>query len=555
MTAVNFPPCEVQYLRRKLHEASVCLVRGGNSTKEFQPTAVEWRIVVEEESMPNELLEVHLESLSSSQRTSVAGVWRLLPIPGVEPVHAGQAWHFPFLWEETTTGVRLSEQHLGLEGGNELTGEEGQWFVGVERVTVAILGCGNRGNHYATYAKEYPEIVRVVAIADEKPLRRRSMQSRFPDCISSRDLFEDWEGLASIGKRIADAVVLSLPDRLHKVAAVAMGSLGYHLLLEKPMATTLEDCFDIVETAEKNGCLFAVCHVLRYTPYSRLMKELIASGTLGTITHIQHLEPIGYYHFAHSYVRGNWRNEATSSFSLLTKSCHDLDWIMWMMAEPCLRVSSFGSLLHFKEESAPEGAGSRCSVDCPAAVEQKCPYSAVKVYQSIADRGNVWPVNVIVDDTPTVESVKEALRRGPYGVCVYKSDNDVCDQQVVSLQFVSGATASFSMVAHTEELCVRKTRVFGSHGQLEGDGTSEIRHVDFRTRETTIHRPAKVQIHTAMTGHGYGDYHLMKDFINAVRANDQGHILSGLRETLASHALVFAAEKARKEQTVESLSQ
>lgn len=61
--------------------------------------------------------------------------------------------------------------------------------------------------------------------------------------------------------------------------------------------------------------------VLRYSPYSKALYEVINSGSLGKLINVQHMEPIGYYHFAHSYVRGNWGKEADSSFSLMTKSC------------------------------------------------------------------------------------------------------------------------------------------------------------------------------------------------------------------------------------------
>jgi hypothetical protein len=70
---------------------------------------------------------------------------------------------------------------------------------------------------------------------------------------------------------------------------------------------------------------FLVLAVLRYSPYNTSIRQTISTGILGKIINIQHLEPVGRQHFAHSYVRGNWRNEKTASFSLMAKSCHDID--------------------------------------------------------------------------------------------------------------------------------------------------------------------------------------------------------------------------------------
>jgi hypothetical protein len=80
-------------------------------------------------------------------------------------------------------------------------------------------------------------------------------------------------------------------------------------------------------------------------------------------------------------------------------------------------------LNHFRREKKPEGAGARC-IDCT--VERECPYSAKKIYLERIERGHTdWPVNVIVDERPTVANVTSALLNGPYGRCVYECDNDV----------------------------------------------------------------------------------------------------------------------------------
>ncbi|XP_026116139.1 uncharacterized protein zgc:154075 isoform X3 [Carassius auratus] len=414
-------------------------------------------------------------------------------------------------------------------------------------VDVIVVGAGNRGENYSNYAVIFPERMRVVGIADPRDFARKKLQARHK--VADENTFNDWHSIVE-REKFADAVLICTPDRLHKDPAVALAKKGYHVLLEKPMAVTEEDCTEIVEACIQSGVMLTVCHVLRYDPVIHRIKGLIDSGVIGDVIHIQHLEPVGFYHFAHSFVRGNWRNEAESSFALLAKSCHDLDLIHhWAGGRRCIKVSSFGSLSHFTKENKPANAANRC-IDCP--VEGDCAYSAKKIYLDQVKRGAVgWPVSVICSNSvPDVESVTEALRTGPYGRCVYECDNDVCSNQVVNMEFEGGLTAAFTMVAFTEEICLRKTSIHGSKGELSYNGY-EIKVFDFLTRKTTKYTAdMRVPGNFGTGGHGAADYHLIDSFIAAVKHKDPSRIRSGPKETLASHKLVFAAERARMESRV-----
>ncbi|TNM87274.1 hypothetical protein fugu_007504 [Takifugu bimaculatus] len=396
-------------------------------------------------------------------------------------------------------------------------------------VRVIVVGAGNRGENYSNFASVHPERMKVVAVADPRKFARTKLGKQHN--IGGENLFEDWKFVVE-REKFADAVIICTPDRLHKEPAVAFAKKGYHILLEKPMATTVEDCKLIVQTCIQSGVMLSVGHVLRYDPTIHKIKELIDAGAIGDVIHIQHLEPVGFYHFAHSFVRGNWRNEAESSFSLLAKSCHDIDLIHhWAGARRCLKVSSFGSLSLFTTENKPAGAADRC-LDCP--VEKDCPYSACKIYLDSIKRGHTgWPVSVICANShPNLESVTEALRTGPYGRCVYACDNDVCSNQIVNLEFEGGVTAAFTMVAFTEEICQRKTTIYGSKMSTRHVGQDDI--------------PKKF----GMSGHAAGDYNLIRAFISAVANGDPSHIRSGPEETLMSHLLVFEAERSRLQSRV-----
>ncbi|KAF8665550.1 hypothetical protein AX16_000010 [Volvariella volvacea WC 439] len=416
-----------------------------------------------------------------------------------------------------------------------------------DTVTLAVIGCGQRGQAYAHYALRNPDLCKVVAIAEPRP----KTQEYFADLhkVDKTLVFSSWEDLLvastetikTVGQRLADAVIVAVQDQMHAQVVLAFAKQGYHILCEKPMATRLNDCFEMHRAVKEAGIIFGMGHVMRYSPYVKELTEVIRSGELGELVNIVHVEPIGHFHFAHSYVRGNWSSEQKSSFSLMTKSCHDIDILChWFNPATPARVSSFGSLHHFRRSAKPQGAGeaTKC-LDCP--MEKECPYSAKRIYLGPVSRGNTgWPVETIVDGLPDIENVTEALKTGPYGKCVYESANDVCDNQVVNIEFSNGTTASFTMVAFTSAICEQETRIHFTHGEIIGDMT-RFTVTDFRKSTTRKIIPAYEG-----GGHGGGDLGLIRAFIKAVGTKDQKWLGTDVDEVLHSHLTVFAAEK-RKE--------
>lgn len=417
----------------------------------------------------------------------------------------------------------------------------------MEPVRIAIVGAGNRGRGYSDYCLQHPDAGRVVAVAEPRAEFRERIVRDW-DLPESR-VFSDWAALAE-EPCLADAVIIATPDGMHVAPGLAFSDLGYAVLMEKPVSSDFDECRELVATMERNGTIFAVCHVLRYTPYTRLLKRVLDEERwIGRVIGIQHLEPVGFWHQAHSFVRGNWRNTAMSSPMLLGKSCHDLDWLSYLVGSRCEAVTSFGELLHFRSENAPAGAAERC-VDC--AVERDCPYSAIRIYVDRVRSGETgWPVNVLVE-APDEASVWAAIRTGPYGRCVYACDNDVVDHQVVSLRFTTGATATFTMSGFTE-MRPRETRIFGTAGEGWCDG----RRVEVYSFQTGVRSVLEVEAHDGAisSGHGGGDAGVMAAFLDAVRRRDPSGLLSGGRATLESHTMVYAAELARLEDRVVRLAE
>jgi predicted dehydrogenase len=407
-------------------------------------------------------------------------------------------------------------------------------------VSLLIVGAGSRGATFAGWAARRPDAARVVAVAEPRPAYRDRLGGEHGIAPARR--FPGWREAVDAG-RVADAAVIATLDREHAAPALALAAQGYALLIEKPLAPSEEECERIAAAVEQAGVIAAVAHVLRYTPYTRLLKRLLDDGAAGEIVNIQHLEPVGFRHQAHSYVRGNWRREDETGPMLLAKCCHDLDWLSFLVADRCTAVSSFGGLKHFRPEERPAGAGDRC-LDC--SIEPACAYSAKRIYLEAAERGETgWPVEVVAWP-PTVENVGRALRDGPYGRCVWSCDNDVVDHQVVSLRYARGATATLTMTAFAR-MRERETRIFGTRGELSGDGRS-IAVYDFPSGRTTRHEVGEVA-----SGHGGGDDGVMEAFVAAVAAGDPAQLPTSPAETLESHRIAFAAEAARRERRVVGL--
>ncbi len=411
----------------------------------------------------------------------------------------------------------------------------------MKQVTAVLVGAGARGQVYAEYARQHPEELRIVAVAEPRQ-DRRELACRAHGVGPERS-FSSWEPLLE-KPPMADAALICTLDGLHTAPALAALEKGYHVLLEKPMSNSEAECRAIAAAAERGGRVLCVCHVLRYTPFYATLKRLVDEGAVGEVAALAQIENVGYWHHAHSFVRGNWRSGAVSPM-ILQKSCHDMDILLWLVGRRCERVASFGSLRHFDAAHAPKGAPARCLDGCPAS--GSCPYYAPRIYLT----ENVgWPTDMLTTDLSR-EGREKALREGPYGRCVYRCDNDVVDRQVVNLEFEGGAVASFAMTAFTTDMA-RQLKITGTGGQITADmNTGRISLHRFGQAEPQV-IPVEAPPETNNYGHGGGDYYLMRDFVRAVRQGG-AQTLSSAQASLQGHLICFAAERSRLCHTVEEL--
>lgn len=408
----------------------------------------------------------------------------------------------------------------------------------MKEITYAILGYGGRGQGFADIIKQNSQLnARVAAVAEPDPDRRRAAVEEnglSPDRVfsSARELLAQ--------SRMADAVINATMDRLHRETAIPAMQKGYHLLLEKPMAVTWEDCVAIENAQRETGVVACVCHSLRYNSFFAGIKKLIDDGAIGDIISFDQLEGVGDVHYTVSFVRGNWSNQSRSTFMLMSKSCHDIDLFSYLVGRKCESVSSFGSLTYFNAGNKPEGAPKFCMDGCPE--EETCPYHAGKIFIEEPFWRIVFPLK---DD----ESVREYLKDGRFGRCVFQCDNDVVDHQVVNLRYEGGITGTFTMIAFHPG--GRYIRVHGTKGFVEGSLNERVlHHVDFVTGNRT-----DIKIPTPKSGgHDGGDYLVLQSLTAAIRKNDPQAVLTTFQESLAGHEIVFAAERSRLENRTVNLS-
>ena len=436
-----------------------------------------------------------------------------------------------------------------------------------------------------------------------------------------------------------DVAFVCVLDEMHEEVVRGIAHLGLHICCEKPMSTRLDSCISMYKALNNperprvvtKEPVFGICHVLRYSPHNMLLRHLVRDrDVIGDVLSIEHCEPVVCIYCNSIFVpvtdlvaglvallsqlcpvgselvrrlnstnmhnSGNWRKESTSAPSLLTKSCHDIDFLMWMLCTPNSSTSpphlpstitSAGSLKYFRKSRKPAEAGSATNcLSCD--YEPSCSYSAKKIYlEKQLSQGNAdWPVKIVnpeiediyktkgfqaastqlltnlAEDYDHTTALEVRNRRNYFGRCVWESDNDVCDDQTVTLTWDDdgddpsrGAkTALFHMIAHTEKQCERRGRVYGTKGEIEYDSTTISVH-DFATGKTTKHVP-----HAAGGGHGGGDAGLVRQFLMAVDAVEQERMSTheaqrtylgcDLGEAFLSHAVVFAAEDARTKKKV-----
>lgn len=401
--------------------------------------------------------------------------------------------------------------------------------------SVIVLGFGGRGINYTNICNSSKNKFKVIGVCDTSEAKLNLAQSEYN--IAKEMLFSNTDELFNRGK-IADYIFICTQDKQHYAHTIAALELGYDILLEKPISPNLAECIDIERRAIEHNRKVVICHVLRYTPFYMAIKRALESNILGEIISIEMIENVAYWHQAHSFVRGNWRNSEVAGPMILSKCCHDLDIAVWLADSDCINISSQGDLYHFNKNNAPKGATKMCMDGCKA--KEECPYDAEKLYVDSFKKlmpwrrvVNSWPYSVITDDgKATLGKLKESIKNGPYGRCVYMCDNDVVDYQITQMRFNNGINCNLIMTAFSNE-CNREIRIRGSLGELTGNMNK-----NYIAVQPYGGKRKRLKINTVAGGHGGGDYGLIES-LNSDRIN------TDITTSIMSHTMALASEHSR----------
>lgn len=417
----------------------------------------------------------------------------------------------------------------------------------IKKISVVVVGCGDRSTTYLKEGVLNFKEMEIVAAIDPNPERLRYMQEVFQ--ITPEQCYTHMDQVLSQGK-IADCAIVGTMDQYHLETSLPFLEQGYDMLLEKPVVNNKEDLLKIRDTAKKSGSRLMICHVLRYAPFYKKIKELIMEGAVGEVMNIQTSERVGAFHSSVSYIRGKWNStkECNSSF-LLAKCCHDIDLLCWLNnGTTPVNVSSMGGRNYFIEEKAPKGSGNRCLVDCPKQIREKCIYDAQNMYLDNCQipqypwqcTGKNW------QDVTEEEKIESLKTYNPHGQCIYKAGGDIVDHQNVMVEFENGSTA-----VHTLNLgSMRPGRsiwIQGTEGEIEGwvnDDYVMLRKYD---RKTSCYLEEKVMIDNEagiVDAHFGGDRGLVREFCNMMLGKKASVSRTIIDDSIVGHLLCYAADEA-----------
>ena len=377
-------------------------------------------------------------------------------------------------------------------------------------IRTGLVGTGQRARFYGNYISQNGEEFDLAAVADVIPANLRSYADEFD--LPANSTYSGVEELIDRGPEL-DALVITTNDMSHEMVALKAFEAGLPVLLEKPIAASVEGAYRVVHAAEAASLSLTIGLVLRYTPFYRKVKELVDGGAVGRMVQVEAKEVLHFNHTGTSFMREHYRLRDDCGSFVLTKCCHDFDIFNWIVGSRPVRVASFGGLDYFLPR---DDAALRCS-ECGRT--QICPFYGPRAYANRHSSTNS-------------------------DLCVYHTEKDIVDNQNCLIEYDNGVRLAFSiMTLGARER--REIHIVGDEGELRGDfGKNEIVVDRFWPAETW-----RFDLSSPRNGHGGGDVSLMSDFRKQVLGSaDGGPLASALaaRESVVVGVAVDEAQRSGK---------
>jgi predicted dehydrogenase len=410
-------------------------------------------------------------------------------------------------------------------------------------IAVVLVGAGQRGARtYASYALRRPEEMRLVAVAEPDDVRRNQLGDEHN--IPYKRRFRSWEDLLD-APLLGDVALICTPDDLHLQPSIYALRAGYHVLLETPIALTIADCLQLVQTTQSAHQQLIVSHALRYTAFYRALHDIIASHRVGKIISYKQDRLIPLWYSAHQFIRNPQRTGGENPI-LLMEGVHELDLMLWLLKEDIETVGAVGSSRYFDLSHAPApNIPPSCVESCP--IEAECPFSAVGTYLEKRYRGmpqKGFPYSVLADGDETQPTLVAAIEQTDWGKCVYHYQTQLVDHQTILIKSPSGVNVTLTINAHSP-IDERTIQIDGSQGSLTAEFVgleSRIRFYDHATGKENI-----INFRLGPYGHG-GDHGLLGNLVKVLRGEAESLTLAS--QTIRAHLLAFAAEEARQQDRV-----
>lgn len=425
-----------------------------------------------------------------------------------------------------------------------------------KKIWAVVVGYGNRGQVYADFSLTNPDELGIAAVVDVNPFRLEEARKAYN--LSDEQLFTSFQDFLKGGIE-CNFVINATMDQDHYKTAMEILDAGYDMLLEKPIVPNAQQLNDIYRKAEEKKRKVFICHVLRYTPFYREIKQLINNGSIGDIISMEMNEHVENPHYITSYLRGKWNSEEKcGSGLLLAKCCHDLDLICWLnnTTQP-IQIYSTGARAEYIKANQPKSATKFC-YECP--YERTCIHSAIRQYIDwdvmpflVYDRLNK-PLDEI-----TIDEKMDFLRNDIYGMCVYDIEGaDLVDRQQVNIRFENASMCNFTLSAGSAR-AERYIHIVGTKGEVEGKLSEHkfvlrqftLEHVGYE--EQVVDVSDKVVLKAKFGGHFGGDYNIMHDLIAYFNGDRSSISLSPIGDSVNGHLCVYAAEESRKEGKIVNL--